>query len=254
MVRIILCGCQGKMGHVIESCVAERGDCEIVAGFDIVKEPAKPYPVYTDFSDCKEEADVIVDFSNPASLDGLIAYATGHQLPLVIATTGYSEEQTKKIHEAATKVPVFFSFNMSLGVNLLAELAKKAAAFLGDQFDIEIVEKHHNRKVDAPSGTALMLADAINETLGNKDVYVYDRHSVRKKRNENEIGISSVRGGTIVGEHEILFAGRDEVITLTHTAMSREIFAVGALTAAVYLSSTTEAGLYDMSDLIREQK
>ena len=136
MVRIILCGCQGKMGHVIESCVAERKDCEIVAGFDIVAEPAKSYPVYTDFSACKEEADVIVDFSNPASLDGLIEYATGHQLPLIIATTGYSEEQTRKIQETATKIPVFFSFNMSLGVNLLAELAKKAAAFLGDQFDI----------------------------------------------------------------------------------------------------------------------
>ena len=250
MVRIILCGCQGKMGHVIESCVAERKDCEIVAGFDIVAEPAKSYPVYTDFSACKEEADVIVDFSNPASLDGLIEYATDHQLPLIIATTGYSEEQTRKIQETATKIPVFFSFNMSLGVNLLAELAKKAAAFLGDQFDIEIVEKHHNRKVDAPSGTALMLADEICSVLPEPHTYMYDRHSVRRKREKTEIGISSVRGGTIVGEHSVIFAGRDEIIELKHTAMSRGIFAVGALNGAVYMAGVKEPRIYTMADLL----
>ena len=182
MVRIILCGCQGRMGHVIESCVAERDDCEIVAGFDIVSEPAKPYPVYTDFSACKEEADVVVDFSNPASLDGLTSFVLGRGLPLIIATTGYSEEQTRKIRETAEKVPVFFSFNMSLGVNLLAELAKKVAAFLGSQFDIEIVEKHHNQKIDAPSGTALMLADAVSEEFDKPMKYEYDRHSKREKR------------------------------------------------------------------------
>lgn len=254
MLNLMLCGCQGKMGRVIEECTLTRGDCRIAAGIDLNAEEKRDFPVYASPADCKEAMDAIIDFSHPNSLNGLLAYAKTHKTPLVIATTGYSKEQIDQIHEAAREIPLFFTFNMSLGVNLLADLARRATAVLGDQFDIEIIEKHHNRKVDAPSGTALMLADAINETLGNKDVYVYDRHSVRKKRNENEIGISSVRGGTIVGEHEILFAGRDEVITLTHTAMSREIFAVGALNAAVYLSSKTEAGLYDMSDLIREQK
>ena len=171
-------------------------------------------------------------------------------MPLVIATTGYSEQQTAAIHKAAETIPVFFSFNMSLGVNLMAELAKKAAAFLGGQFDIEIVEKHHNRKVDAPSGTALMLADAINTALAEPCSYTYDRHSVRRKREKNEIGISSVRGGTIVGEHEIIFAGRDEIIELKHTAMSREIFAVGAVNAAVYLADSILPRIYTMSDLL----
>ena len=237
MLNLMLCGCQGKMGRVIEECTLTRGDCRIAAGIDLNTEEKRDFPVYASPADCKEAMDAIIDFSHPNSLNGLLAYAKTHKTPLVIATTGYSKEQIDQIHEAAREIPLFFTFNMSLGVNLLADLARRATAVLGDQFDIEIIEKHHNRKVDAPSGTALMLAD-----------------SVRKKRNENEIGISSVRGGTIVGEHEILFAGRDEVITLTHTAMSREIFAVGALNAAVYLSSKTEAGLYDMSDLIREQK
>ena len=244
MVRIILCGCQGKMGHVIESCVAERKDCEIVAGFDIVAEPAKSYPVYTDFSACKEEADVIVDFSNPASLDGLIEYATGHQLPLIIATTGYSEEQTRKIQETATKIPVFFSFNMSLGVNLLAELAKKAAAFLGDQFYIEIVEKHHNLKKDAPSGTALMLAESANEAFGGEKPYLYGREGMVGGRGK-EIGIHAVRGGTIVGEHEVLFAGEDEIVTLSHSARSKRVFAAGAIRAAKFIAGKP-AGKYDM--------
>lgn len=250
MVNVILCGCQGKMGHVIEDCVAERKDCQIVAGFDIRTEPEKPYPIYTDFSACTEQADVIVDFSSPASLDPLLEYALARKLPLIIATTGYNSEQTEKIHKAAEQIPVFFSFNMSLGINLLAELAQRAAAFLGDQFDVEIIEKHHNRKVDAPSGTALMLADAINTALEEPHSYIYDRHSIRRKREKNEIGISSVRGGTIVGEHEIIFAGRDEMIELKHTAMSREIFAVGAVNAAVYMAGATEPRIYTMADLL----
>ena len=249
MKRIIICGCQGKMGHVLESCIAERDDCEVVAGFDIVTEPKKPYPVFSHFADCTVDADVIIDFSNPASLDQLLDFAVSHNMPLVIATTGYSEQQTAAIHKAAETIPVFFSFNMSLGVNLMAELAKKAAAFLGGQFDIEIVEKHHNRKVDAPSGTALMLADAINTALAEPCSYTYDRHSVRRKREKNEIGISSVRGGTIVGEHEIIFAGRDEIITLSHSARSKEIFAVGAVNAAVFMSGK-DSGMYSMKDLI----
>ena len=250
MKKIIICGCQGKMGHVLESCIAERDDCEVVAGFDIATEPKKPYPVFSHFADCTVDADVIIDFSNPASLEQLLDFATSRKLPLIIATTGYNEAQIAAIHKAAETIPVFFSFNMSLGVNLLAELAEKAAAFLGGQFDIEVVEKHHNRKVDAPSGTALMLADAINSVLEQPYSYTYDRHSVRRKREKSEIGISSVRGGTIVGEHEIIFAGRDEIIELKHTAMSREIFAVGAVNAAVYLADLSVPRIYTMSDLL----
>ena len=252
MVKIMLCGCQGKMGHVIEDCVASREDCRIIAGVDINTADQREFPVYEKPELSAEKPDVVIDYSHPSSLEGLLAYGIQNHVPLVIATTGYHPEQIAKIEEASKQIPVFFSFNMSLGVNLLAELAKKAAQVLGGQFDIEIVEKHHTRKLDAPSGTALMLADAINETLGGQEVYTYDRHSVRKKREKNEIGIHSVRGGTIVGEHEIIFAGRDEVITLSHSAMSREIFAVGSLNAAVFLSGKKDAGLYRMSDLIAE--
>lgn len=250
MKDILLCGCQGKMGHVVRSCVAEREDCRIVAGVDLNADAPADFPVYQNAVDCREKVDVIIDYSHPNSLDGLLEYGFAHNTPIVLATTGYHPDQIQKIEEAAKKIPIFFSFNMSLGINLLAELAKKAAAFLGDQFDIEIVEKHHNRKIDAPSGTALLLADAINEAMDNKEVYVYDRHSVRKKREKNEIGISSIRGGTIVGEHEIIFAGHDEIITLSHTAMSREIFAVGSINAAVFMADQQEPGLYRMSDLL----
>lgn len=252
MVRMLLCGCQGKMGRVIEECVNSREDCRIMAGIDLDTQTQRAFPVYAEAVEVKEEADVVVDFSHPSSLFeyGLLDGCLKRRLPMVIATTGYSEGQVARIKAAAEEIPVFFTFNMSLGVNLLADLARKAAQILGDQFDIEIIEKHHSRKLDAPSGTALMLADAVNETLGNRETYVYDRHSVRKKRDRNEIGIHSVRGGTIVGEHEILFAGRDELISLKHTAMSREIFAVGAVNAAVFLGAGREAGLYTMSDLI----
>ncbi|MGI5893454.1 MAG: 4-hydroxy-tetrahydrodipicolinate reductase [Candidatus Merdivicinus sp.] len=252
MVEIMLCGCQGKMGRVIAECVSARDDCRIVAGVDVHTEEKREFPVYANPADAAEKPDVIIDYSHPSSLDGLLAYSLAKHVPLVIATTGYNEEQIAKIEAASQEIPIFFSFNMSLGVNLLADLAKKAAQVLGGQFDIEIIEKHHNRKLDAPSGTALMLADAINETMGNQEVYVYDRHSVRKKREKNEIGIHSVRGGTIVGEHEVIFAGRDEVITLSHTAMSREIFAVGSLNAAVFMKDQKKAGLYRMADLIAE--
>lgn len=250
MKGIALCGCQGRMGQVIERCVSERDDCEIIAGIDLSAVPQRDYPVYERPEQLHKEPDVLIDFSHPNSLNGLLAYGLDHKVPLVFATTGYTPEQISLIEEASASIPVFFTFNMSMGIALLTELAKKATTFLGDQFDIEIVEKHHNRKVDAPSGTALMLADAINEVLDNRDVYVYDRHSVRKKREKNEIGIHSVRGGTIVGEHEIIFAGHDEIITLSHSAMSREIFAVGALNAAIFLSGVQMPGLYRMSDLI----
>lgn len=252
MKKIIISGCCGRMGRVIASCMQDRKDSEVVAGVDRVAEQYARFPVYTEIDAVREKADVIIDFSHPSALEGLLGYSRRTGTALVLATTGYSQEQIMQIKEAACEVPIFFSFNMSLGVNLLAELAKKATAVLGGQFDIEIVEKHHNQKIDAPSGTALMLADAVNETLEEKCQYVYDRHSQRKKRGKNEIGIHSVRGGTIVGEHEIIFAGRDEVITLAHSAASKEVFAVGAVNAAVFMAGKP-AGLYDMSSMLKDQ-
>ena len=249
MVNIMLCGCRGKMGHVVADCVAAREDCRIIAGIDVSDGPEPGFPVYHTPAEAAEKPDVIVDYSHPSSLEGLLSFALAGRIPLVIATTGYSGEQIAAIEAASKEVPVFFTANMSLGINLLAELARKAAQILGGQFDIEIVEKHHNRKLDAPSGTALMLADAINDELGGGETYVYDRHSVRRKRDPKEIGLHSVRGGTIVGEHEIIFAGRDEVITLSHSAASREVFAVGAVNAAVFMKGKAP-GLYRMSDLI----
>ncbi len=251
MKNIIISGCNGKMGHVIASCILDRNDCQTVAGIDRVAEQYARFPVYAAAADVKEQADVIIDFSHPSALDGLLEYCKLHQTALVIATTGYSADQITRIKAAARNIPIFFSFNMSLGINLLAELAKKATAVLGGQFDIEIVEKHHNQKIDAPSGTALMLADAVNSVLDEKCQYVYDRHSQRKKRSKNEIGMHSIRGGTIVGEHDIIFAGRDEIVTLSHTAMSKEIFAVGAVNAAVFMAGKAP-GLYDMGDMLSE--
>ena len=249
MKRIVLSGCNGKMGRMITSCVKERDDCTIVAGIDISGTALDAFPVFTSPAECQVEADVVIDFSHPSALEPLLSYAIQQRLPAVIATTGLSEEQIQKIHSASHQIPVFFTANMSLGVTLLAELAKKAAEILGSQFDIEIVEKHHNQKIDAPSGTALMLADAVSQVLPQAPQYVYDRHAVRKKRSKNEIGIHSVRGGTIVGEHEIIFAGRDEVITLSHSAASKEVFATGSVNAALFLCAQ-KPELYDMSHLV----
>lgn len=249
MTDIILNGCCGKMGHVIQSIVSSRDDCRIVAGVDIHDTGDSDFPVYSSISDIKEKADAVIDFSNPALLDSMLEYGKKTKTPLVIATTGYDSCQKKLIEEASKECPVFFTYNYSLGVNLLASLAKKAVNILGSDFDIEIIEKHHNQKIDAPSGTALMLADAINEELDNKMKYEYDRHSKREKRSKNEIGIHAVRGGTIVGEHEIMFAGRDEIITLSHSARSKEIFAVGAVNAAVFMNGKG-VGMYQMSDLL----
>lgn len=249
MKKIILCGANGKMGHVIRNIVAADKDCEIVAGIDKNTEAAD-FPVYSDFNSIKEEADVIIDFSNPALLNSLLEYSAAKKIPVVIATTGFDDDQKKQIENAATENGVFFTYNMSLGINLLATLAKKAVDVLGNDFDIEIIEKHHNQKIDAPSGTALMLADAICEEIDKPMKYEYDRHSKREKRSKNEIGIHAVRGGTIVGEHQIIFAGRDEIITLSHSARSKEIFAVGAVNAAKYMVGKG-AGLYTMKDLIK---
>lgn len=250
MTRIILTGCCGKMGHVIQSIVSSRNDCEVVAGVDVYDSKDCDFPVYSSISEVEQEADSLIDFSNPSLLDSILEYGKSTNTSLVIATTGYDDCQKKQIELASKECAVFFTYNYSMGVNLLASLAKKAVEVLGDGFDIEIIEKHHNQKIDAPSGTALMLADAINEEVDNRMKYEYDRHSKREKRTKNEIGIHAVRGGTIVGEHEIIFAGRDEIITLSHSARSKEIFAVGAVNAAVFMTGK-ERGMYDMSQLIK---
>lgn len=251
MVKIILSGCNGKMGKVIARSVEQRDDCEIVAGIDLAANKDGAFPVFASAQEIDVAGDAIIDFSNPAALDSLLAYAKSHSLPLVLCTTGFSSVQIEQIHEAAKEIPLFYSGNMSLGINLLIELSKKATAVFGNSFDVEIVEMHHNQKIDAPSGTALMIADAIAETMESDPKYVYDRHSVRKPRSKNEIGIHSVRGGTIVGEHEVIFAGHDEVFKLSHSAQSKEIFAVGSINASIFLQGKP-AGLYTMSHMLEE--
>lgn len=249
MTRIILCGCFGKMGRVITQLVSQRSDCEIVAGVDLCAGTAE-FPNYTKIDAVSEAADVIIDFTSPDLLTDILGYAAEHGgIPAILCTTGYSAEQVAALKAASASQPIFYSRNMSLGINLLIELSKKAAKVLGDGFDIEIIEKHHNQKVDAPSGTALMLADAIASVRDTESEYTYDRHAQRKKRETKEIGLHAVRGGTIVGEHEVIFAGNHEVITLSHSAQSKELFATGAVNAAVYMTGKP-AGLYDMSDLI----
>lgn len=238
------------MGRVIQQLVAGRTDCTIAAGVDLFADSAAAFPAYTNIADVQEEADVIIDFSHPSLLTPILSYAAQKGgIPAVLCTTGYSAEQVEALKTAAQTLPVFYSRNMSLGINLLIELSKKAAKVLGDQFDIEIIEKHHNQKIDAPSGTALMLADAIASVRDGETQYVYDRHAQRKKREKSEIGLHAVRGGTIVGEHEVVFAGNHEVITLSHSAQSKELFATGAVNAAVYMCGKGP-GLYDMSDMI----
>ncbi len=249
MKRIILCGCFGKMGKVITQLVSNRMDCKIVAGVDLFEGTAD-FPTYKKLDAVKESADVIIDFSRPELLTDILGYAAEHPgVSSVLCTTGYSNEQVEALKAASASYPIFYSRNMSLGINLLVELAKKATKVLGTDFDIEIIEKHHNQKVDAPSGTALMLADAISASRNVHSEYIYDRHAQRKKRETSEIGIHAVRGGTIVGEHEVIFAGNHEVITLSHSAQSKELFAAGAVNAAVFMCGKP-AGLYDMSDLI----
>lgn len=250
MLKIILSGCSGKMGKVITDIVKNDDTAEIVAGVDLYTAVDNGYPIYSSFENLPD-ADVIIDFSNPNTLDGLLNYATENNIPAVLCTTGYSDRQTEQIKAAANKIPVFFSFNMSLGINLLVSLAKKATEILGGDYDIEIIEKHHNQKIDAPSGTAIMLANAVNDTLNGKMIYEYDRHSKREKRKKNEIGIHSVRGGNIVGEHEVIFAGENETVTLSHQAFSKSVFAFGAVKAAKFLNGKP-AGMYDMNGLISE--
>lgn len=247
MTKIILCGCNGHMGKTIADVVLTRDDVKIVAGVDIKNDLTADFPVYSKIGSVKEKADVIIDFSHPSLLSEILDYSIATETAAVIATTGNDEKNIKMIHDASEKCPIFFSYNMSLGINLITDLIVKAQSILGDQFDIEIVEKHHNKKIDAPSGTALMLADALNSN--NDYVNVYDRHSVRAPRSKNEIGISSVRGGTIIGEHSVIFAGTDETIEIKHTAFSKKVFAVGAVNAGIWLAKQT-AGLYSMKNMI----
>lgn len=252
MVSVVISGANGKMGRVIASVISGRSDCKVIAGLDVNTASDGGFPVYSKPSELEEKPDVIIDFSHPSALGGLLEYCLSTGTALVAATTGYNESQIAEIKKAAEQIPVFFTFNMSLGINLLIKLATTATEILGDQFDIEIVEKHHNQKIDAPSGTAIMIANRINETLDNRCNYVYDRHSQRKKRDKNEIGIHSIRGGTIVGEHDVIFAGRDEVITLSHQASSKEVFGVGAVNAGVFIAGKP-AGIYDMAALIENR-
>lgn len=250
MTRIILCGCSGKMGKNISTCVENRNDCEIVAGVDKISNDCS-FPVFNSFADVDVDADVIIDFSHPSVLSDLLSFAKSKKMPAVIATTGLSAEQVNSIKEASSTIPLFFSANMSLGISLISELAQKAAKVLQADFDIEIVEAHHNQKIDAPSGTALMLADSISEVLQEKPIYEFDRHSKRMKRTKNEIGIHAVRGGTIVGEHEIIFAGPDEVIKISHSAFSKQLFATGSVNAGLFLIGK-DAGFYSMKDLVND--
>lgn len=249
MKRIILSGANGAMGHEIATRISSREDCKVVAGLDINTNVYSDFPIFNSPDEVTCSADVIIDFSHVSVLTPLLAYAIKERIPVVLCTTGYTESQVKELKEAAKQIPVFYSRNMSLGINLLIELTKKAALILGDEFDIEIIEKHHNQKIDAPSGTALMIADEITEALDHNMHYEYDRHSQRKKREKNEIGLHAVRGGTIVGEHEVLFAGHHETLSITHIAQSKEVFATGSINAAVFLVGKP-AGLYDMADLI----
>lgn len=251
MVKLIMHGCNGKMGQVISKIVKEDGDAEIVAGVDAYLGIANDYPVFESIEKCNVEADVIVDFSNASAVDELLDYCVEKQVPVVLCTTGLSEVQLQKVKEVSKKVAVLKSANMSLGVNLLLKLLQDAAKVLAPAgYDIELVEKHHNQKVDAPSGTALALADSINHALDDEYTYIYDRSQVRQKRDKKEIGIVAVRGGTIVGEHEVIFAGEDEVIEFKHTAHSKAVFGKGAVEAGKFLKGKGP-GLYDMKDVIQ---
>lgn len=250
MIRVIMHGCNGKMGQVITGMMAKDEEAQIVAGIDPYDDGHNAYPVFSSFHDCIVKADVIIDFAAAKAVDGLLEYSVKNNVPVVLCTTGLTEEQIANVHEASKKVAILKSANMSLGINTLFKLLKQATEILAPAgFDMEIVEKHHNQKLDAPSGTALALADSMKQALDDSYYYKFDRSQERKKRDEKEIGISAVRGGTIVGEHEVFFCGEDEVIEFKHTAYSKSIFAKGAIEAAKFLAGKP-AGMYDMSHVI----
>ncbi len=251
MIKIIMNGYNGKMGQSICNLVNEDNSCEIAAGIDLKYSNAK-FPTFTNINDCDIKADVIIDFSTASAVSEVLGYAINKNLPAVICTTGLDEKTLAYIEDASKKIPIFKSANMSLGINLLASLLKKATNILNENgFDIEIIEKHHNQKIDSPSGTALLLADTINKSINNKFEYIYDRTKKTEKRNTNEIGISVIRGGNIVGEHSVIYAGKDEIIEFKHTAYSKEVFAKGAIKAAKFLVGK-QKGKYDMQDIMEE--
>ncbi len=247
MTKILLSGCHGRMGGAVISAAEENSRIKIISGVDI-SEGESSFPVYKAIHECGETPDVIVDFSHHTSLPAIMEYAVNNNVPAVIATTGHTDAELEIMKNAAEKIPVFFSRNMSIGVNLLIALSRKASEFLGVDYDVEIIEKHHRNKLDAPSGTALMIADAIKETRESTS-YVYDRHERKEKRSSEEIGIHAVRGGSIIGEHEVIFAGKDEVIAISHSAASRSLFATGAIKAAEFIVGKP-AGMYSMDDLL----
>lgn len=250
MVKVIMHGCNGHMGQVISGLIKEDPEIEIAAGIDLVDNRENGYPVFTDIDACDVEADAVIDFCSAKAADKLLDFCVRRKIPVVLCTTGLSEEQLAHVEEASKKVAVLKSANMSLGINLLMKVLKEAAPQLAQAgFDIEIVEKHHRRKLDAPSGTALALADSINEAFEEKYAYTFDRSGRREARPDKEIGISAVRGGTIVGDHDVIFAGTDEVITFSHTAYSRAIFGKGAVQAAKFLAGK-EPGWYEMKDVL----
>jgi len=249
MTRILLSGCNGKMGRVITACTAERCDCEIVAGFDVNTESHAGFPVFANPANCILSGDVVIDFSHPSALTGILRYAKEHGVPAVIATTGLSPEQVEEVKGAAQSLPVFYSGNMSLGISLITELARKAATVLGNDFDVEIIEKHHNQKIDAPSGTALMLLDAVKSAYPDEREAVFGRHGRDCKRQHQEIGMHSLRGGTVTGEHEVCFFGTGERIRISHSAENRGVFAAGALRAAAFLMNR-QPGMYSMDDVV----
>lgn len=247
--RIFLSGCNGRMGRQISQICGESADLEIVAGYDLLTDSPYGYPVYSDPALSSEEFDCLIDFSNPAALSRLISFIEKRRCPAVICTTGLDESLKQDLARLSGLSPVFISANMSLGINILADLARRSAKLLYPDFDIEIIEAHHNQKLDAPSGTAMLLADQINQELDSGMEYVFDRSQTRKKRQKNEIGLHAIRGGNIVGEHTVLFAGPEENLTLAHSAASRAVFARGALAAARFLKNK-EAGSYSMRDLV----
>lgn len=250
MLRLIISGCNGAMGQVLTKIIGEMEDAEIVAGIDQNLDRCKnEYPVYSSISDFEGKADAVIDFSNPAGLPTLLAYGIKTETPLVIATTGLSDEDLAKIKEASKNIAIFQSGNTSLGINLLLNLVRKAAAVLNESFDIEIIEKHHNKKIDAPSGTAYMIANAINDELDNSKEFIYGREGQVGKRDKKEIGIHALRGGTIPGEHTAIFAGLDEIVEIKHTALSKSVFAQGAVKAAKYIVKQ-DKGLYNMEYIL----
>lgn len=251
MIKTIIFGCNGKMGQVLSSLLIKNEEFEIVGGID--KDTIKhnnPYIVYKHLNDFIGEVDVIIDFSHPSNLDQLLGYSLKKKIPLVIATTGYTEEDQRKINIASKEFAILQSANMSLGINILINILGQVSKVLSDSFDIEIIEKHHNRKIDAPSGTAKLLADAINQSLGNKMEYVHGRMGINARREQNEIGIHAIRGGTIPGEHTVIYAGNDEIIEFKHTALSKNIFALGAIKAALFIHDK-KAGLFSMKDIFK---